>query len=128
MRRSAQNLLVIRAFYELLLYDLINLVFGFRGIIKSVKRTRTRRAGNIPPVAEICRAIETSACFYGKPVQCLQRSTVATRLLRRHGAPAELVVGYRPAPFVSHSWVELSGRTINDSSVYRDKLHILLRT
>lgn len=127
MRRWARNLLIIRAFYELVRYDLIDVVFGFQGILKTVKRSRTRRVDSILPTSEICSAIDTAVCFYGKPVKCLQRSTVTTRLLRHQGARAELVVGYRPVPFMSHSWVEVSGRTINDSSVYGSQLQILLR-
>jgi hypothetical protein len=85
MRRSARNMLIIQAFYQLLRYDLINLVFGFQGIVKTMKRTRTRKVSGIPEASEICRAIETSTCFYPKPVRCLQRSTVTTRLLRQYG-------------------------------------------
>ena len=127
MERFAKNLLVVRAFYELLRYDLIDLVFGFPGIIEALKRTKAKRTARVWPSAEVCHAVEMAACFYGKRVRCLQMSTVTARLLRRQGIPAELVVGYHPVPFHSHAWVELSDRTINDSSIYGRQLRILLR-
>src|SRR5437870_109830 len=54
----------------------------------------------------ICDAVLLATCLYWKPVLCLQRSVCAVRLLRKHGVVGRLVIGYRPAPFFSHAWVE----------------------
>ena len=127
MASFARRFLVARAYYELLRYDCIQVVFGFQGILKSLERTRTRSVRGMPPTGEIERALGTACCFYLKRVWCLQRSTVLVRLLRQQGVPAEVVVGYRPVPFASHSWVEYNGRTINDSAAYQSQLEVLLR-
>ncbi len=66
-----------------------------------------------------------AGCFYYKPVLCLQRSVVAARLLRKAGAEARLVIGYRAAPFLSHAWVEVDGRVANDSQAYKERLQVL---
>jgi hypothetical protein len=52
---------------------------------------------------------------------------VTARLLRRRGFDAEVVIGCRPEPFFSHAWVELDGRVVNDSPVYREQLPALAR-
>jgi transglutaminase superfamily protein len=48
------------------------------------------------------------------------------RLLRARGVVARLLIGYRPVPFLSHAWVEVEGRVVNDSPAYRKRLHVLL--
>jgi hypothetical protein len=75
----------------------------------------------------ICEAVRSVAPFYWKPIRCLQRSIVTTRLMRKHGIPAEVVIGYRAAPFFSHAWVEVTGRVANDSPTYRTRLQVLER-
>jgi len=57
----------------------------------------------------------------------LQRSIVTARVMRRHGIPAEVVIGYRPSPFFSHAWVEVAGRVVNDSPAYQRRLRVLER-
>jgi hypothetical protein len=67
------------------------------------------------------------APFYWKRIRCLQRAIVTARVLRRHGIPAEVAIGYRPSPFFSHAWVEVAGRVINDSPTFQHRFHILER-
>ena len=52
-----------------------------------------------------------------------------TWLLRRHGHPAELVLGASIIPFGAHAWVELDGRVINDNeNVVRARYTVLERS
>jgi hypothetical protein len=75
----------------------------------------------------IREAVSAVAPFYWKPIRCLQRSMVTARLMRNHGIPAEVVIGYRAAPFFSHAWVEVGGRVVSDSPVYQKTLLVLER-
>ena len=118
--------LVTRALWQLVLYDLINACFGFQRIHRRVacRRVASRR---VEPGSEtlICDAVSLAACFYYKRVLCLQRSVAATLLLRKHGIDGRLVIGYRPAPFFSHAWVEVDDRVVNDSPAYKKRLQVL---
>jgi hypothetical protein len=58
---------------------------------------------------------------------CLQRSMVATWLLRRHGIAAKMVIGCRPLPFESHAWVEVDGCVVNDRPQYQRAFRVLER-
>ena len=58
-------------------------------------------------------AVLLATCLYWKPVLCQQRSVCVVRLLRKHGIPGRLVIGYRPAPFFAHAWAEVEGRVVN---------------
>ena len=120
------TLLVIWAFWELVRFEAINAALGFRYVYRDVERRRvgTPRFGDVTD-AEICDAVALAACFYWKRVYCLQRSAVAVRLLRMSGIAARLVIGYRPSPFFSHAWVEVDGRVVNDSPVYKERMHVL---
>jgi hypothetical protein len=120
------NRLVITALWELLRYDMIDLMFGFPGILHTVRGVRPRALAP-RAVPEVCDAVETACCLYFRKVLCLQRAAVTTRLLRKRGQAAELVVGYQPVPFLGHSWVELGGKILNDSQSYRQRLHVLMR-
>jgi len=128
MPAPVNPLLHIRVLLELLRYDLM---FAWRGLpgVRPRRRSRVEIAGSGAMEWEraICEAVRSVAPFYWKPIRCLQRSIVTTRLLRKHGIPAEVVIGYRAAPFFSHAWVEVTGRVANDSPTYRMRLQVLER-
>jgi hypothetical protein len=86
-----------------------------------------RHSTERPQVETICRAVDLSCVFYLRPVLCLQRSAVTTVLLRRHGWPAQMVIGAQVLPFKSHAWVELDGVVINDKPYVRERYLALER-
>jgi hypothetical protein len=119
---------MFRALWELARYDLVRLTLGFQYLYRGLERQRIASpSGRSVTEAVICDAVSLAACFYVKPVLCLQRSIVAARLLRKHSIAAQLVIGYRPAPFLSHAWVEVDGRVVNDSPGYKQRLQVLSR-
>lgn len=70
-------------------------------------------------------ALTLAACLYWKPVLCLQRAACLTTMLRRRRVAARLVIGYRPSPFVAHSWVEVDGHVVDGSDGYAQRLTVL---
>jgi hypothetical protein len=124
--RPGGVLLIFRVFWELLRYDLLVAVHGFRGV--------HRRLGKIAEChcdggreETVCRALDSVCTFYWKRVLCLQRAVVTVRMLRACGVPAELVIGCRPIPFFSHAWVEVNGRPIHGSAGFAQRLQVLER-
>jgi hypothetical protein len=116
--------LVCRALCGLFVYDVIRPLCGFERTL--------RLLGTLPGAdvstdvaPEVCAAVQLATTLYWKRVLCLQRSFCATRLLRAHGVPARLVIGYVPEPFFSHAWVEVAGTVVNDSPRYRQRLRVL---
>ncbi len=107
-------------------YDLTNMVFGFHHVHNKLTKQKTARRQAHPELtAWVCKAVNLAACFYFKPVLCLQKSVVTFRLLRKCGIDCRLVIGYRSSPFFSHAWVEVDGHLVNDSSVYKEQLKVL---
>ena len=126
MSQTRYALLVVQALWELARYDLMQAMLGFRQIYLRVERQQVAVPGaRLPEPAQVCDAVSLATCFYWKRVYCLQRSAVAALLLRRSGIDGRLVIGYRPSPFFSHAWVEVDGRVVNDSPVYKDRMHVL---
>jgi len=121
-----KTLLVLQALWELVRYDLVNATLGFQRICRQVASQRVAsQKFSRQTESLVCEAVSLAACFYYKPVRCLQGSVAATRLLKKSGIKSCLVIGYRPAPFLSHAWVEVDGRVVNDSPVYKERLHVL---
>ena len=119
--------LVVRALCELVLYDVAHAALGFDGVLRLVERCAIRSVSDDQRERAICAAVLTATCLYAKPVLCMQRAFCTARLLRAHGMPARLVIGYRAVPFLSHAWVELHDRVVNDSPLYQQRLHVLHR-
>ena len=125
MPAGNQAWLCARVLWELVRYDLLFAWRGMRGV--RPRSAPAAGAGGAEWESAICEAVRSVAPFYWKPIRCLERSIVTARLMRRHGIPAEVVIGYRAAPFFSHAWVEVAGRVANDSPIYRMRLQVLER-
>ena len=124
--RTRYVLSTIRAIWELTRYDLVQVTFGFKRMHRKLAAQRPKKRACPAEIQRlILEAVSLAGCFYYKPILCLQRSVVAARLLRKAGVDARLVIGYRPAPFLSHSWVEVDGRVVNDSQAYKERLQVL---
>lgn len=120
-------LLVLEALGALALFDLLAW-WGFARVHAFTRALPVAREARDPEtVARVCRAVEEACVWYVKRAFCLQRSTVATWLLRRRGVAAELVIGYRPMPVDSHAWVEVGGQVVNDRPQYQKFFHVLDR-
>jgi hypothetical protein len=115
------------ALWGLMAFDLL-VIGGFAGIHGAIRAcpVTARRTGP-RSVDEIIWAVDEACVWYLKSAACLQRSAVATWLLRRHGVRADLVIGYRPVPFESHAWVEVEGRVVNDRPQYQRFFTVLER-
>jgi hypothetical protein len=127
MTRLHGAYLVCVAWLELVRYDVIASWTGFHGNASWLLR-QEQRAGAAPRRgidSAVADAVALAACLYWKRVQCLQRCVCMAALLRRRGVPARLVIGYRPVPFLSHAWVEVDGKVVNDSPVYQRRLQVL---
>jgi hypothetical protein len=75
-----------------------------------------------PPntVERVCRALNYACVWYPKRVFCLQRSAVATCLLRSCGVQAQMVMGAQKSPFEAHAWTEVNGQPFNESRDVQD--------
>jgi len=107
--------------------------FGFHirrknfAALHSVVRTRgvDQHTSGSTCLADLCRAVDLACIWYGKRVLCLQRSAATTCFLRRHGIPAQLVIGIQQIPFNAHAWVEVEGQVVNDRP-YMQKMYAVL--
>jgi hypothetical protein len=127
MRRSIRlAVLTAQAWIALAAFDLA-CPAGFARLCAWLRRRRPagRHAGATPQ--DVVWSVDEACVWYVKRAACLQRSAVATWLLRRHGFAAEMVIGCRPLPFESHAWVELDGRVVNDLPQYQRAFTVLDR-
>jgi hypothetical protein len=110
----------LTAVFELVWMDLCKHA-GYRILRGAVSRVRvadrpvTEARLPIDALTLVRVAVRDACVFYVKPVRCLQRSAAVTRMLRRRGIPAQLVIGHRTVPVLSHAWVEIDGEIVWDS-------------
>lgn len=117
------------AFLGLAGADIIMKVAGFSRLYRTVKHWPISKNGtnDREMIASICASVDKATMYYPKHALCLQRSAVATCLLRRQGVPAEMVIGCRKMPFHSHAWVEVDGEVVNDKKKVPQFYSILAR-
>lgn len=87
-------------------------------------REATGAAGEKWRIADAAVRMTEAASRYGMVRgNCLSKSMVIWHLLRRHGLQSTVHVGGRKDSrlFEAHAWVELDGRTINDSEDVRER-------
>ena len=110
-----------RAYREILSLEFWLLRRNFPAIHEKVRKTLPPRlpCDNLTP-QRISQAVDLAAVLYFKPVQCLQRSAAAACLLKKHGYPAEMVIGVQQVPFAAHAWVELNGAVLGDKPYMRE--------
>lgn len=91
---------------------------GFRRVHESIERASPgARPPGPDPTADVVEAVHLAARYAPVPVNCLLRSLVLVRLLRRRGVAADLRFGVRrnEGRFEAHAWVERSGEVLNDA-------------
>jgi hypothetical protein len=89
---------------------------GFAWLRRQLLQRRTQKSYEYSVLAQtrLVAAVDRAAVYYPRETLCLQRSLTLTWLLRRHGIPAQMVIGCRHTPFYAHAWVEVHGQIVND--------------
>jgi len=120
--------LFLRAYFMLMQFDSYGSGNGFAALHEKVRKCA--KADRVPTpftVEQVCSAVDRACIWYRKEVLCLQRSAATTGLLRKHGVPAQLVIGAQQIPFRAHAWVEVEGRIVNDRPYMPEMYQVLER-
>jgi hypothetical protein len=119
---------VLESWLLLLYFDWLMRFRGFSRVHAVVREQEIRpRATRRAEAEALSHATDLACVFYFKRVLCLQRSAALAVLLRRHGRCAEMVIGAQLFPFLSHAWVEVEGRVINDKPSVTQLFQVLER-
>jgi hypothetical protein len=109
------SLLVLKAYLKLIHFDLYLAHGNFAALYDKVRHYPiSKKTAPGDAVEQICSALDMACIWYWKEALCLQRSAATACLLKRHGIPAQLVIGAQQMPFKAHAWVEVGGRVVND--------------
>jgi len=120
------SFLFLKAYWRLLLFERAIAQGSFDRVYSTVRncpidiRTPTEDAAE-----RVNSAVNMACIWYWKEVLCLQRSAATTCLLRRHGVPAQMVIGAQQLPFKAHAWVEIGGCVVNDKPYMREMYAVL---
>jgi hypothetical protein len=120
--------LVLNAYMKLIEFDFYLAWRDFPALYQKVHQCPTAvHSRSTKSIEQICSAIDIACIWYRKEVLCLQRSAATACLLRRHGVPAEMIIGAQPMPFRAHAWVEVAGRVVNDKPYMPEMYQVLDR-
>ena len=122
------SFLVLQAYTKLVYFDFYLARRNFAGLYQKVQKYPIVCPVELPGVTEtICAAVDMACIWYWKEVLCLQRSAATACLLKRHGVPAQMMIGAQRMPFKAHAWVEVGGRVVNDKPYMRETYAVLDR-
>lgn len=122
------SVLVLKAFWNLILFDIYLTRGNFAALYDRVRNYPIKHAFAVPStIQRICAAVDLACIWYWKEVFCLQRSAAATCLLRKYGFPAQMVIGAQQMPFKAHAWIEVEGSVVNDKPYTPQKYALLDR-
>jgi Transglutaminase-like superfamily len=120
--------LVIESWFLLLYFDCIMHLSDFKRLHRIVREQKVNPGPKTERTCEqLCHAVDWACVFYFRRALCLQRSAAATVLLRRHGWRAQMVLGVQMLPLLSHAWVEVEGRIVNDKPYMSEIFQVLER-
>jgi hypothetical protein len=120
--------LTFEAYMRLIQFDLYLARGNFSALYEKVRRYPIGSGmASQDRVERLCKAVDMACIWYWKEALCLQRSAATACLLRRHGVPAEMVLGAQHMPFKAHAWVEVEGFVVNDKPYVREMYTVLDR-
>ena len=120
------SFLVLKAYWKLIHFDLYMARGNFAALYNKVRKYPLgKRASGPDAVERICSAVDMACIWYWKEALCLQRSAATACLLKKHGVPAQMVIGAQQMPFKAHAWVEVGGRVVNDKP-YTSEMYAVL--
>jgi len=120
--------LVLEAYLSLIQFDSYLARGDFEALYNKVRNYPIGKKPAAPSsVEQICSAVDMACIWYWKEALCLQRSAATACLLKRHGVPAQLVIGAQQMPFKAHAWVELDGCVVNDKPYTPEMYSVLDR-
>jgi hypothetical protein len=109
------TLLVLAAYLELVRFDILLARGNFQQLYDRVRHSQVGgQSTSRHSIERICAAVDFACIWYWKEALCLQRSGATACLLKRHGVPAQMVIGAQLLPFKAHAWVEVNGQVVND--------------
>lgn len=117
--------IVLSAYLELVRFDLYLARGNFRSLYDRVHTYRVGEKRSSVAADRICAAVDLACIWYRKETSCLHRSAATACLLKRHGVPAQMVIGVQQMPFKSHAWVEVEGCVVNDRP-YTAEMYVIL--
>lgn len=122
------RLYTLTAFLGIATINLVLRILGFYRLCEAIKTWPVNeRVLGLEPKKQVCEAVQKAASWYPRQSVCLQRSAVATCLLRQSGVAADLVIGCRKIPFGAHAWVEVAGEVANDKRQVQEFYKVLSR-
>lgn len=121
--------LVFKSWLTLLSVNATMRFGGFKALHRAVLKERVSQLRTRSGCSreDVCRAVDVACVFYFRQVSPLEWSAAATLVLRRHGWPAELVLGAQIFPHETYAWVEIEGRIVNDQPNLLDVYQVLER-
>jgi hypothetical protein len=117
---------ILKTYLMLIFFDHYLQDERFADIHNKVRNYPIRKRTPQPDaVRRVSSAVDMACIWYWKEVLCLQRSAVTACMLKRHGVPAQLVIGVQRMPFKAHAWVEVAGSVVNDK-LYTPEMYAVL--
>lgn len=119
--------LFFQAYLNLIYFDLYLARGNFAALHQKVRKYPLGKPVHGVDAQRVCSAVDMACIWYWKEALCLQRSAATACLLKKHGVPAQMVIGAQQMPFKAHAWVEVDGHVVNDKPYTAEMYAVLDR-
>lgn len=121
-------LLVLKAYYSLTIVYFILKVFGFNGLIKSIKSMKKKNSiiKNSDAFKTLVTALNRACFFFPVRTKCLEWSAALTMMALKNNWECKIEIGVQNLPFKAHAWVKANGEVIADTPDLPKTLSVIL--
>ncbi|MCJ7841917.1 lasso peptide biosynthesis B2 protein [Lederbergia sp. NSJ-179] len=121
MSKIKRTFLFMSIYLTLLHVDYLLKKHGFEYIFDkyttkySLENKKTVDETSLQVINQVVKLINTVCRFYPLEAECIQRSLLSYKYIRRVAdIEVDMVVGVKKHPFESHAWIELNGMSLTE--------------
>ncbi|MBS1988669.1 lasso peptide biosynthesis B2 protein [Candidatus Dependentiae bacterium] len=105
---------------------------GIVGILKKIEVYKKKHAIYqdlmLQDIQTLSNALDRACSIYPKKIFCLAWASAFTLMALKMGYKCNLVIGVQSPPFYAHAWAQVGDLVINDDSIIKSRLAIILAT
>ncbi len=128
---QSPKLLVMQLFFLVMRVDFILKRKGIQGILDKInvykRKHKVYKEPTQSDIEALSAALDVACSLYPKKMYCLAWASSFVLIALKKGLKCNLVIGVQSPPFYAHAWAQVGETVINDATIVKERLSILLK-